>query len=220
MAWVRVVVPGAAPPELMVRVNGDVLRSPLYGVEQLVNAGALSVVAAMPSAATPLWQHAERLSAGEHRTVAVALLAEAEPAVAPPVSDVVAAPPRASVVVDAPQAIEGGGARRTLAWVSGAAGLALIATGVVSGVVFQGTRESYDGERCSELSSPPAACGERYSTLNTMNTLQWVGYLGGGALLATGVVLLLTAPTRRSAPSVGVALMPDGGFGLSYGARF
>ena len=65
--------------------------------------------------------------------------------------------------------------------------------------------------------SPTAACWDDYGTMETLETLQWAGYVGGGVLAAAGLVVFLTAPSR--APAVNVSLAP-GAASITYGGSF
>jgi hypothetical protein len=92
-----------------------------------------------------------------------------------------------------------GRARKTLAFATLAAGGAGLAVGTVAAILAQGKRNDLNnGPYCSDDKCLPAA-GSEVSSFRTLRTVSSVGFIAGGALAATGVVLLLTS--RSSAAS-------------------
>jgi hypothetical protein len=89
-----------------------------------------------------------------------------------------------------------GGAQRTLAYVLGGAGVVGIGVGVVSGLWASSTYK--EASSVSHCPNGPKTCdaagvsgGHEAHTQATISTL---GFVAGGALLAGGVLLFLTAP--------------------------
>ena len=81
-----------------------------------------------------------------------------------------------------------------LAWVAIGVGGAGIATGAVTGAMTlskEGDLE--ENENCRDAKCLPSERDDvsGYNTLRTVSTVAWIG---GAALAATGVVLLVTAP--------------------------
>lgn len=228
VARLTVRVPGGAPQGMEVRVNDAVLRPPLYNVEQVFDAGQVTVRAAIPGRAP--WERTQVLTAGQSVTVDVEVPAASVPVVSPPVRpverevrhDVEAPPPPddRGGQQDAPST--SGSTQRTLAWVSGALGVALTGGAVVSGLMFLSRRDQYNQTGCVEQPRTDA-CTAQYNQaiadLEPLNTLQYAGYIAGGALLATSVILFVTAPSGARAPAVSLGVTP-GGLSLGYGARF
>lgn len=208
-------VPPNAPPTLEVRVNGDLLPPGLFGAERLVAVGRATVRATLPSA--PPWELAVTVDVATTTTVEVVTPeVPAPPAPAPPPPVV---PPPAVVVVPPPRPAASS-AQRTIGWVGVGTGVAAIVGAAIAGAVFQGTASDYAEENC-ETRTPNDACQNMYDRFGTLNTLQWVGYVGGGALVVTGAVLLLTAPRGRASatPAVSVSINP-GLVGASLLGRF
>jgi|ERR1700722_3312155 hypothetical protein len=99
-----------------------------------------------------------------------------------------------------------GDGQRTWAYVAGSAGLAGLVVGGIFGVTAKLTYQS----ALSKCPGGPTMCGQSSvsggQTAYTEATVSDVGFIAGGALLATGVTLFLTAPKRQSltvAPAVG-----------------
>ena len=223
VAHLAVRVPADAPESMVVRVNGEIVRPTNYGMMVAIEPGAQRVVATLPG--RPPWERLETLSAGASATVDVTVppapVAAPPPrVVAPRVAPVFTPPtvPPSEPLSDAPA--PSGSAQRALGFVSGAVGLGLLATGVVGGLMFRNTEGEYTTDRCATQASPSPSCRDQYTTLESLNTVQWIGYVGGGLVVATGAILLLTAPSRaRATPQVSIGISP-GGATLGYAGRF
>ena len=72
------------------------------------------------------------------------------------------------------------------------AGGAGILTGAVTGGLAMSTRSSTEG--CEGTVCPPSA-RDNVDTYNRYRTISTIGFIAGGALAATGAVLILTAPS-------------------------
>ena len=99
------------------------------------------------------------------------------------------------------------GVQRTLGWVFLGAGAALVVTGVVAQMLRQSAISAYNADRtCPGLGSPtqPPGCESNVSSASSWQTVSIVGFAAGGALSVSGVILVITAPTRRGdAASIG-----------------
>lgn len=208
-------VPPGAPDALRVSVNGEELRAPLYGVTRPVNAGTVAVRAEAPGA--PPWERRLEVAAGRSEAVDVEVPRASARADG---TTVVTARPVATAATSGDEGgASSGSTQRVLGWTAGGLGLALLGAGVASGVMFTRTADEYGQQRCEEI-DPNDGCASQYERMKTLNVVQWLGYAGGGALLATGVVLLLTAPryTRRAtALTCGAG---PGTVGIACGGRF
>lgn len=206
-------VPSDAPAGLRVSVNGAELNPALYGVPRPVVAGEVVVVATVSGVAPGTQRVTVAAGAAERLRVIVPSVRVEAPAEVVPVQ-----PPRPDPSVREVRASTSS-TQRSLAFVAGGVGLAMIGGAVVGGLMFQSTFDEYNQQRCAELDLT-ASCQDQYDRLGTLNTVQWIGYVGGGALLATGVVLFVTAPrSTRSDVSWRCGLGP-GTAGVSCGARF
>ncbi len=128
---------------------------------------------------------------------------------------------------DEPLAAEpthGLGTQRWLAIGVGVVGVAGIAVGSVFGL-----------KASSDWSAQQSACGSSsscadhggavtdHANLTTDSTIATWAFIGGGALLASGALLFLTAPPRHVPPSAGFVVVPVAGprsAALSLSARF
>ncbi len=97
--------------------------------------------------------------------------------------------------------------QRSLGWVFLGGGAALVVTGIVGQLLRQSAISAYNADRsCPGLGSPtqPAGCDGNVSAASTWQTVSIVGFAAGGALAVSGVILVVTAPTRRGdAASIG-----------------
>jgi hypothetical protein len=123
------------------------------------------------------------LAEREHREVVVTF--------APPQGDTSVPPPP-------PASADAGRGRRIAGVVVGSVGLAALAFAGVTGAMALSRQSTVDDEcddakRCTQRGLD---AGEEGRTLVTLNT---VGFVVGGAALATGIVLIVTAPSGRPA---------------------
>ncbi len=224
-------VPAGLPAGLEVVLNGEVVPPRLYDAEQVIESGP--VVLSTRLHGRSLWE--QRLVHTEGAAVSVEVQTAAPEAAAPPVAVTRAAsppvpeapraggaiapvPPGHGQEVDEPPS-SSRGTMRALAFTAGIAGLVGIGVGAVSGVMFRWEEQSYEAAGCAFMQAPSTACVDQHASFGTLNTLQWVGYLGGGALIATSAILFLAAPSRARAPAVSLGVAP-GGLQLGYSGRF
>jgi hypothetical protein len=99
--------------------------------------------------------------------------------------------------------------RRAVAWgaiVTGGVGLVL--GGVSGGLALQKRGEIDDSQRCRpERNECLPDMKSTVDSYNTMRVISTVGFVAGGALAATGIVLLLTVPSE-TAPSAALHVSP------------
>lgn len=99
------------------------------------------------------------------------------------------------------------GAQKTIAVVAGGAGVAGIVVGAIFGA-FASSVQNREKSDCSTSACPNHAQGVAdYDAANQNATVSTVGFVAGGALVAAGVVLWLTAPSGRATPA-GVRVSP------------
>jgi hypothetical protein len=125
-------------------------------------------------------------------------------------------------------------AQRRLGWVLLGGSVAVLAGGGVAQIVREIGVARYNDSTCPgvAVTSQPADCSDRISSAATWQTLAVVGFATGGALAATGAILLWTAPpgsapagsraraVRTRARAVGAALPALGGAGVTCEGRF
>jgi hypothetical protein len=164
------------------------------------------------------------------RRIVVTLLdahAAAPVVVAPaPSPSVAPVPPRPVVPVSPietpePPPTSHGDGRRTAAYVLGGVGLGgIVAGGVFGGLAFS-KWSSATGAECSSASTHSCTNSNAQGlgqTAGTFADVSTIALIAGGALLATGAVLVLTAPPKN--PTTGLHVSPTllahgGGVGLS-----
>ncbi len=220
IARLTVRVPAGAPSETEVRVDGDVLSPSQYNVERAVDPGAVTVRTIISGRAP--WERVQVLAAGTSVTVDVVIPRPSPVVVRAPPATRTATPisqDQHDVRGDAPPAPSTpGSTQRALAWTSGALGVVLVGGAAVAGAMFLSQRDDYLQANCL---APPAtgACQGRYDDLDTLHSLQFAGYIAGGALIATSVILFVTAPSVHRDPAVSFGITP-GGLTFGYTRRF
>jgi len=211
---------------LQIKRGTHVVRPGLFGVLIPVDPGTISVEASAPGYAP--WKKSVKVGAQADRvTVTVPPLSKTAPA-APtklPPADTpptpAPAPRPAPVPLAPPPADTGtpGSTQRTLGLVVGGAGVVGIGIGS-----FFGLKAIQKNNDAKDLCPANHCTSQEGVTLTddakSAATISNIAFGAGAAVLATGVVLYLTAPSAESAslrlqPSVGRA-----GVGMSLGGRF
>lgn len=222
--WMTIAVPLAIAgiEGLEVKRDGELVARGEFDRRVPVDPGAHTITATAPKKKP--WQTVVRALEGGVIEVKLSALEDEgdKPSPAPPapVAAPAQAPPRApppppaAPPPAAPEASPGGG-QRIAGIVVGSAGLAGVAVGAALGVVAKsswdralGGCQNGDKTRCPEAA---IADGNSAKGLATGST---VGFVAGGALVATGLVVLLTAPSKK-ASSAGVRLVPVVGPGVA-----
>ena len=189
-------VTAAETSELALSLDGRPLASSTLGKPRLVNPGAHRVEA--------------RLGA-EQRASDVTLLVGKEAAVVLDFSRPDAGQ-RAEPKPAEPSPSKGS-SQRTLAWVTvGAGGLGLALGGVMAGLAL-GKRSELKDAGCS--ATCPHEQQPEVDRLDRFRLVSGVGFIAGGVLATTGIVLLLTAPSSEH--QVGASFT---GQGVNFTGRF
>jgi hypothetical protein len=192
-------------PGLEVKRDGAVVGNAQWGTPMPIDPGEHVVSVAAP-ARIP-WETKVKVDQGGHTVVvAVPQLAAAPVAVVAPPQGGNVVPSRSSagggVGSDTTQENEGRGLgiQKTLALVAGGIGVAAIALGSVYGLKSMSKRNEAD-ELCPPEcggSSPAATANDQAWTAGNVAT---AGFIVGGAALAGGVVLWLTAAPSSNSPT-------------------
>jgi hypothetical protein len=186
--------------EVTVSLDGKGVPASLLGEDRPINPGAHQLIAQRGND-----QRAADISIaeGERKEVTLRFEAAATSATAPPPRE-----PPARVA-------ESGGGPRTLAFVALGLGGAGLVLGGVSGALALSKKNSLDDdtEHCRN-DQCVYAVEDDVGSLRTFRTISTVGFLAGGALAATGVVVLLThgrsSPTeQRATSSLALSLGPS-----------
>jgi hypothetical protein len=215
------VAASAQLPGLEVRCDDDVVRAPEWGAAVPRDGGGHDIQATAPGRKT--WRtHVELKASGQNLTVEVPLL-EAEPQPAPPVA--VAPPPATAVPSPTPPEVpppsSDGKTQKIVAYSVGAFGIVAVGFGAFAGlhaksVYDQALRECGNSTVCASSD----AHSERGSA-GTWATVSTIGFVAGGAALATGVILYFTAhhAPGSAGSALAIAPTPDGAR-VSLGGAF
>jgi hypothetical protein len=196
----RIAKLGPRVPHLTVLANTQVSGATILRDETPLGAASLGVALPVDPGVHLLVLRAP----GRVETRREITLREGESQTVDLVPGAVVAPPLGASPVTPSSEANRGGTQRTIAVTLGGAGLALVATGAVLGVVSKST---YDSAR-SHCPSGPNSCtadgvsgGESAYSQASAST---VAFVAGGALVAAGVTLYFTAPRAVTfAPAVG-----------------
>jgi len=218
LAWVAVNVVGARPEQVDVTLNGSVIPSAALGAQRPADPGTLRVVAKADGYRTV--EKTLELTEGQHVPPIELKLEELpKPQVAAPVQ------------LEQPVMTADGGepsfiSQSTLGYVALGLGAAGLAVGTVTGIMAINKRQELNDFECYQevgntcyLENDPETVNEAVSAkedLDTFATAATISYVAGGALAATGIILLLTAPDEPPSEA-GASFRPYVGFG-SVGA--
>jgi hypothetical protein len=198
-------VEGATSSDVTLSIDGDSVSTELIGEARPVDPGSHKVVGVHGAER----EEVEVVVAESEQKPAVLQFGVAAAALSAPPPPT-AAEPHAALAADSGPTQDSGthSGQRTVGWLTvgvGAAGLALGgATGIIAlvdrGNLHQGTDCFGNDCRSSQKS--------KVDGYNTMRTVSTIGFIAGGALAATGIVLLLTAPRAAPAPSAALVIAP------------
>ncbi len=208
LAYLKIQVAQPVPQDFTIERDGRPVAAAVWGVPTPVDPGSHEIVARAPGHHE--WAHAQVVQA-EPGTVTVEVpmleLKAPETTAAPPPPMI--APPTPGPVAPAEPAVEdtgtsAGSSQATWGWVVGGVGVAALGAGGIFALSARSSDREADShcrpENPSLCDAQGVELGEDANSAATMATL-----LGGGglALVTTGVVILLTAPS--DAPSAAEA---------------
>jgi hypothetical protein len=206
--WMTLVVPPevAGLAEVAVKRDGEGVDRADWGRKMPVDPGAHTLVVSAPGKKP--WQTTVRALEGGSLEVHVTALQPDAGSAAP------AGP--APAAADAPSPGKG---QRIAGIAVGAAGIVGVAVGAALGGVAKSKWDSAlagcqggDKTRCSSTAIEGGSSAAGLATGST------VSFIAGGALVATGLIVLLTAPSRKDPPSTGVRFVPVVGPSTAFGA--
>jgi hypothetical protein len=235
-----IVVDAGAPPDLGVSSNGNSIGRALFGSPMPVDPGDYLLMAKAEGFED--WTQKIVIASGtpETRVAVPALVRHKAPppavAVATPIQPVVASPvlppPPATTVQSLPQPqpqepSDPGRTRRMVGYALGAAGVVGLGVGVGFGLAKQAKQSDRDSANsCSTTSSCTLADKDKVDRLTdeakTRATVANVGFIAGGAALAAGTILVVTA-WPKSTPSTSAQVQPwisDQAAGLVVGGSW
>lgn len=174
--------------DLVVLLDGKALTSASAGTRVPIDPGDHDLDARAPGKAP--WTTRVKIDPGPgERTVVVPVLADDGATAAGP-------PPPLSASADGGGSSRDGGAQRAVGWVALGVGVAGAAAGTFFGVRTLSQKSTVDehcvGSRCDDAGLRANDGAKDSATLST------IAFVVGGAALAAGIVLLVTAPSARS----------------------
>jgi hypothetical protein len=177
-----------AVKDLVVVLDGKVLTPASAGTRVPIDPGDHDLDARAPGKAP--WSTRVKIDPGPgERTVVVPVLADDGATTAGP-------PPPLSANADSGGSSRDGGAQRAVGWVALGVGVAGAAAGAFFGARTLSQKSTVDehcvGSRCDDAGLRANDGAKDSATLST------IAFVVGGAALAAGIVLLVTAPTTRS----------------------
>ena len=182
-----ILVEGANGADVKLKVDGAAVPSALIGEERPANPGQHRVSGDLGP------QHLEEtaeLVEGSKRAVTLRFAAQA---LVPAVAKVpVGTPPPIEPAFDASTQ---GQAQRTWSYVALGLGGASLVVGGVTGVMVLQKKGSL------ECPNGPCQPGDQVDSFRSLRTVSTVGFIAGGALAATGLVLLLTSSPSKTPES-------------------
>jgi serine/threonine-protein kinase len=186
----------AQTPGLELRIDGVVLGAGSFGVAVPVDGGEHRIEASAPGKAP--WQTTASVKRESDAVrVSVPALAEAAAAVAAPVGSAPSdAPPKDSV--------DDGSGMRLAGLVTAGAGVVLLGVGTYLALDAKGDYDDAEGQCTNGVCpSEPYQASEDARSQGALATYL---FIGGGAALATGVVLFFVAPkgSKESPPAAGL----------------
>jgi hypothetical protein len=206
-----VVTVADASPDVTVLLDGVQLPAALLGEDRPVNPGKHQLVAQRGAERQSL---EVSVAEGERKPVELRLNGGA----ASPAPAAAASAPASPVPSEADRPAAGSG-RNALAFVAlGAGAVGLVVGGVTGGLAVSKNSSLNDNPECSASANVCThAVEDDVKSLRTLRTVSTIGFLAGGVLVASGVVLWLTrepSPTAaaRSAPPARLALGVSPGF--------
>lgn len=99
-----------------------------------------------------------------------------------------------------------GSGLRTASYIVGGLGIVGLGVGVVTGLVASG---KHSDANCADNLCPDDAATQKEKDARSMANVSTVGFIAGGALLATGIVLNVLAPSRAKRTGMAVQMAPS-----------
>ena len=204
-------LPGTPPPDIVVKLDGDVVADLSLGTALAVDPGEHAITSQVPGGAEI--EVRVSLSAGESRAVELRWASGEAPSALPPGHGPLVLPP-ATLQPAPPPDLR---AWRIGTWSAGATAIVGLAVGAVTGVLAIEQRGvmNRNCERERGLVHCNAAGIEAKSRLESFGNASTVGFIVGGVGIGVGVALLLATPSESTpTPVQGVGPKPPTGAAL------
>ena len=183
---ITIQIEGADAATVDVSIGGSEISSALFGVPRATNPGHVEVLG---TRGEDVSKAEVDLAEGDQKTITLQF------------SPLTAAPPPTQVSTASPRdEVSAGNWQRPAGWIGIIAG----GTSLVAGGVFAGVGASkYSALDCTDGICTGAGQESKVDSYNLMRTLSTTTFIIGGVLAATGVTLLLTAPSENSQAAMG-----------------
>lgn len=198
---IAVTGPAAGRPDLQVELDGKSLQAAVLGVSMPIDPGR-HVLRAVASGGEPAEIRFD-ISENEQRRLEVSPVPQQVTAPITPVGPATAPPS------DAPKASRPW--QKPLAIAVGSAGVAGLATGIVTGLMAGSRHRVAERECPGRVCTEGSGGAEALDSFRTLRTVSTIGYVVGGVGLAAGATLLLTAPTSAPANASSVKVWVSAG---------
>jgi hypothetical protein len=195
-----ILIEGATPSEVTVTLHGVDLAPELVGERRPANPGHVVVVGRRGEEEV---RAEANLVEGEQKTLRLAFT---------PLPVTGAATATTELSAPPPSDYKGklGSTQRLLGWISIGVGGAGLAVGGAFGAMALSTQSELDeSEECDDRKCSPSQ-QDNVDELGTQRTISTVGFIAGGVLAATGIVLVFTAPKGDTRPQASLRLSPSG----------
>ena len=192
MPTVVIQVEGAAVSAITLSLDGASVATDLIGEPRPIDPGSHQVIGVR---GTERVEVRIDVAEGERKTAVVHFTeasVAAPPARAPQQGEATA--PAEPETTAAPETVSSGSGRHTLAWVTIGVGAAGLVLGGVTGAMAVADRSALRSSGVCFGTDCGTREASKVDSYNSMRTLSSVGFIAGGVVAATGVVLLLTAP--------------------------
>jgi hypothetical protein len=193
-----------APPEARLTIDGQPVSAALFGVKRSIDPGAHTIEARVGAEVVT---KSFSLKEAEVLTVPITLHAPAggpRPGPLPP-----AGPPGSPPATPPGEVVDSSaGTRRTAGFVGIGLGLAGVAVGAVAGGLAWSKRGQIEQQCGPELRCTQPGDADLVNGYNGRRTASSVGFIAGGVVLATGVVLVITAPAPKRPAAVSLFAGP------------
>jgi hypothetical protein len=223
-------VKGSDAPQ--VKLDGIEVRTAALGVKRPVDPGKHVITASAAGLATS--EVTVTVAEGKSESVTlelkprqaepppvVAVAPVAKPATVVPIQPQAPPPPAMTppppVAPEPDQITAHGSSRKTLGFIAvGVGGAGLLVGGITGGLAL--SKHSELTEACGDNLCPQAQMGtlkpkiDAYETVGAVST---IGFIAGGALVATGVILILTAPRSKTTQASVAPLVGPGFIGAN-----
>ena len=181
-----------------------------WGVAIPVDPGAHTIAASAPGHKP--WSTTVQVGAKKDEIAVTVPALEVDPnATTPPA--VVAPPAEQSTLLSSPPPEDSsrGNAQRYIGVGVGAVGVVGIGVGAVFGLLASAKKSDAAKDCNPDLSACNSTGVQAMDSARSRATISTIGFIAGGALVAAGVVLFVTAPKGGEAKTVGIGVTPNGG---------